>query len=272
MLWQRILTALILIPVVIWGVLSASSSVFALIFSGVVLLCTWEWVRLCGLKQYSLRIPYLVVIAGFMWVFWSLADERLTHLFVHTTAGIWVALSVVLFSWRYKEIHQASIQPALLGFGVILLPAAWYSLVNLHMQSTIGPPMALGLLIMIWVADSAAYFSGKAFGKNKLAPVLSPGKTVEGLYGAVLFASLWALFLFWYLDINIGIVLTLLLSIITTLVSIAGDLLESMVKRRANQKDSGTLLPGHGGVWDRIDSLIASSPVFVSGLYLLGVL
>ena len=171
-------------------------------------------------------------------------------------------------------MSKAAFQPFILALGLLLLTAAWQALVSLHQLTDIGPQLTLGLLILIWIADSAAYFTGKAFGRRKLAPVLSPGKTLEGMAGALLAAALWGVFMLVMLFSSTSsvIVVALLLSLLTAVVSVAGDLFESLVKRRADKKDSGHLLPGHGGIWDRIDSLIASAPVFVAGLYLSGIL
>ena len=127
----------------------------------------------------------------------------------------------------------------------------------------------LFLMVLIWVADVAAYFTGKRFGKHKLAPNLSPGKTLEGVAGAILFSSLFALAASFWLQAGHKSLLFVLVAQITVIFSIAGDLLESMYKREVGLKDSGTLLPGHGGVLDRIDSLTAAAPLFYTGYSLL---
>jgi phosphatidate cytidylyltransferase len=131
--------------------------------------------------------------------------------------------------------------------------------------------MLLYLLSLVWVADIGAYFSGRRFGRNKLAPAISPGKTREGLIGGLLANLLWMLVVYW-ISQGWGIALLpfLLVGVATSLISVVGDLFESVLKREAGVKDSGSLLPGHGGVLDRVDSLIAATPVYVSGLIFAG--
>ena len=131
----------------------------------------------------------------------------------------------------------------------------------------------LFLLLLIWTADSGAYFAGRKYGKNKLAPLISPGKTKEGAYAAFAASGIVAFFGGLWLDLSfIQFVFFILLSAIVVIYSIGGDLLESVYKRRAGVKDSGALLPGHGGVLDRIDSLMSAAPIFTLGVWILGVI
>lgn len=154
--------------------------------------------------------------------------------------------------------------------GLLVLIPAWTGLVWIH-QLDRGPYLVLSLLILIWIADSSAYFAGRRWGRHKLAPAVSPGKTREGAYGALAGGLCWGVTLaFWYAPtggLGIGLVL---LCLVTVLASIIGDLYESLIKRERGLKDSGALLPGHGGILDRIDSLTAAAPVFALGLYVLG--
>ena len=155
--------------------------------------------------------------------------------------------------------------------GYLVLIPAWLSIVLLLQHA--GPAYVLLLMLLVWGADIGAYFSGRRFGRNKLAPRVSPGKTWEGLIGALLVSIIISLVAFEFLEIS-SILHTnlLILCLVMVLISILGDLVESMFKRMADVKDSGGLLPGHGGVLDRIDSLTAAAPVFTLGLYLLGVI
>jgi len=154
---------------------------------------------------------------------------------------------------------------------LVLLPS-WTALVWIHSLSG-GPYLVLFLMVLIWIADSGAYFAGRRFGRNKLAPVVSPGKTLEGVYGALAGGLIWSLVLVvYYGDSALHHIGLLLLCLLTVPASIVGDLYESLLKRERGVKDSGSLLPGHGGVLDRVDSLTAAAPVFAFGLILLDTL
>ena len=153
--------------------------------------------------------------------------------------------------------------------GILILAPAWLSLVILHTSHSDGISQLLFLLILIWIADSAAYFSGRRWGKTKLANKVSPGKTWEGIFGAIFAILVFCYAYSRFMDMQGSeILLFLLLGIITVSGSVLGDLIESLMKRHSGIKDSGTLLPGHGGVMDRIDSLTAAGPIFVAGLWL----
>ena len=140
---------------------------------------------------------------------------------------------------------------------------------TLHTR-TDGPQWLLYGLMLVWVADTGAYFSGRRFGRNKLAPAISPGKTREGVLGAMVLVTVYSIIAAYYFGLDFsGTVYLLLLAVILTLVSVAGDLYESVLKREHGVKDSGRILPGHGGALDRIDSVLAAMPVFVAGHALL---
>ena len=272
MLLQRVITALVLVPLVVWGVLKSPHDLFALIAAVVFLICGWEWARLTGMRSIFARAGYLLLIAAIMaWLYFN-ATVQQQDILVISAAGIWCGITAALFLWRQRPLQQVGWQPVPAAFGLLLLPAAWLALWLLHLSSPNGPAITLGLMVLIWSADSAAYFTGKALGKHKLAPVLSPGKTLEGVAGGLVAAAVVGILLFLFLGQGsaASLVAAACIALLTALVSVGGDLFESMVKRRAGEKDSGKLLPGHGGIWDRIDSLISSSPVFVAALSLSG--
>ena len=153
--------------------------------------------------------------------------------------------------------------------GVFIIIGAFVAITGLHQAAQYGATYILVLLLLIWVADSAAYFSGKRFGRHKLAPLVSPGKTWEGVAGAALATVLFALLTAYLLAFDRReVLLFVVLALCTLAFSILGDLIESLFKRRAGVKDSSRLLPGHGGILDRIDSLMAAAPVFLLGLSL----
>jgi phosphatidate cytidylyltransferase len=161
--------------------------------------------------------------------------------------------------------HQTWLLP--LSAFLVLIPA-WLALLELHSKT---PALVLYLIFLVAIADSGAYFAGKVMGITKLAPELSPGKTKEGFKGGLFGAGFWALLASFYFGLSLGDALVfILLSLLVAAISVGGDLYESLLKREAGEKDSGTLLPGHGGILDRIDGLLAALPVFTLGLLMIG--
>lgn len=161
--------------------------------------------------------------------------------------------------------------PTLKVIGLVLVSAAVTAIFSVWQSS---PWWLMYLFLLVWGADSGAYFVGRKLGKKKLAPDVSPNKSLEGLYGGVFTAMLIVVVVeVVYLDLSLAEhALFLILSVITVFSSVLGDLFESMIKRRASIKDSGRILPGHGGVLDRIDSLLAAAPIFAAGIYVLKLL
>ncbi|OOY35877.1 hypothetical protein BOV90_11285 [Solemya velum gill symbiont] len=270
MLKLRVITALLLAPLVILGVLKLSNPMFSGALLLVILLCGNEWARLAGLRGIAERLFYLLSMAGLMIGLWLNASDPVLNLAILAIAGIWMGMTAALFVWGRKPLQQVSNQPVVALFGLMLLPFAWFSLSRLHLSSEVGPQLTLALLFLIWLADTAAYFGGKRFGRNKLSPVLSPNKTWEGFFSAMLSALLWVVVVKQLIAVPVGYVSLTAIALIVASVSVAGDLFESMVKRRDGEKDSGRLLPGHGGVWDRIDSLVSAAPVFLALMIMLG--
>lgn len=270
MLRERVITALILAPLAIAGVWLLSTQIFALLLGGVVLVGAWEWARLSGILSLGGQLLYSLVVGLLLLaVYFYLPDAWV----------VWV-VSVSVFWWllalyRLSRYRGESATPgfALLRAveGAAVLAPAWLALVEIHRIPGSGPPLVLFLLILIWGADVGAYFAGHRWGRHKLAPRVSPGKTREGVYGAMASAMLCGLFLAWWFHPSPAKApLLLLLCLVTIFFSVVGDLFESLLKRRQGLKDSGTLLPGHGGMLDRIDSLTAAAPVFLFGLILFG--
>ncbi len=169
---------------------------------------------------------------------------------------------------RVRRIEPVEgFQPMLLPIGVLVLVAPWAALVDLHRVPDLGPGLVLFLMILIWTADSMAYFVGRRWGRAKLAPAVSPGKTRVGVYGAVAGAIVCGWVFAWLLSLSVSeTLLVLLLCGLAALISVVGDLYESLLKRRRGVKDSSNLLPGHGGLLDRIDSLTAAAPLFALGM------
>lgn len=263
----RILTALLLAPPFIAGVLLLPPLYLALLFGVVVLIAAWEWSALCGIGALSGRWIFVIAIAAAMVLLrLGMAEHWLPPVLALLVLW-WLAVAVRLFRVRSIQGDQG-VMPWRFASAVPVLLGAWLSLVHLHAASASGPVLLLFLLVLIWTADSAAYFSGKRWGRTKLAPALSPGKTWEGVYGALAGAGVAGLGLAWGLGLSLGAaVAAVLLCVLTAAVSVVGDLYESLIKRQRGVKDSGHLLPGHGGVLDRIDSLMAAAPVFTLGMH-----
>lgn len=270
-LQQRILTASLLAPLAVYAVLALPTPYLALTLGLLLLIAAWEWSRLVGLTTGPQRLAYVLLLALVLFLLWSLPVAGTRLLLLGVGLGWWL-----MAAWLFRI---SDIRPALgrdLGLmlaGLPLLAAPWLAMTHLHGASPEGPSLVLFLLVLIWSADSAAYFTGRRWGKTRLAPVLSPGKTWAGVYGAGLSAILLGLVL--ALGLELGPLAwpgAVLLCLATAFISIVGDLFESLLKRRRGLKDSGQLLPGHGGLLDRIDSLIAAAPVFALGLLMLGVL
>lgn len=271
MLWQRVLTALVLVPLVVAGILLLDSAVLAAILAAAILIGGREMARLAGLRSVVPQLVYIGVLAVALWLAWQYVRGELLFAAQWILSAWWIMMTLALLARRRDLAVVEGSRPAILLLGGIVLISAWASIVNLHMRPASGPVLVLFLFVLIWVADSGAYFAGRAFGKTKLSPFVSPGKTWAGAGGAVLGAVLagavlalsgWAGAL--------ALLATVALSVLVTLVSIGGDLWESRLKREAGVKDSGNLLPGHGGMLDRIDSLLAAAPVFALGIGLIG--
>jgi len=259
MLKQRIITALILLPVALCGFFLLNGGDFALFIGLVVTLGAWEWARLAGLVAQPLRIAYAAVVAGGLMLLYILPELAP---WVLGASVIWWALAtwLVLTYPRSNELWSSAACRLLIGL-LILLPA-WQGLVLLK-HWPLGNWLILAVMVLVWAADIGAYFSGRAFGKRKLAPQVSPGKSWEGVYGGLAVSLLITLVVGLNRGWSIGeLLLGLLGAVVVVMSSVVGDLTESMFKRREGIKDSSNLLPGHGGVLDRIDSLTAAIPMF----------
>ncbi|WP_052315029.1 phosphatidate cytidylyltransferase [Thiocystis violascens] len=263
-LQRRTFTAFLLGPLVIAVILWLPTPAFALFFTVALLLAAWEWCALAGLRQTPPRVAYLAVMASCMGLFWLRPDWSVWLFGVSLL--FWIVQAIRL--WRVRRIEPvAGFQSWLLPIGLLVLVAPWAALVDLHRVPELGPGLVLFLMILIWTADSMAYFVGRRWGRAKLAPAVSPGKTRVGVYGAILGAMICGLAFSWIQ--SLGVPETLLILAVcglSALLSVVGDLYESLLKRRRGVKDSSHLLPGHGGLLDRIDSLTAAAPFFALGM------
>jgi len=268
MLKQRLLTAFTLIPLLIWGILQLPTPYLAAMFSLFILAASWEWGGIMKFRSAITNVIYPLIVAMCMMAVWIFYDREstdwlaipLVSLFWWITATVWV-LSYPRSATRWSMSWVQSI------IGLLILVPSWLSLIGLHESSESGPYLVLYLISLISIADTCAYFGGRKWGKRKLAPEVSPGKTWEGVASALASSVCFAMIAAYFLAIpGNQWPLFVVLSLLTVAFSVIGDLTESMFKRHAGVKDSGKLLPGHGGVLDRIDSLTAAAPVFVIGI------
>ena len=185
---------------------------------------------------------------------------------------LWIGIFIYMLVYRFSGNWGLLAREFYFLLGIVLLWICVNDLVFILKHFEQGGWILLYLLTLVWIADVGAYFSGRKFGKNKLAPGISPGKTWEGVAGGLVFNMVWMLFVYSLTEgWGMSIVWFVGIGLATSAISVVGDLFESILKREAGVKDSGKLLPGHGGVLDRIDSVIAAAPVFVSGLFLAGI-
>ncbi|OOG61385.1 phosphatidate cytidylyltransferase [Rhodanobacter sp. B04] len=271
MLLQRTLTALLLAPLAILIILLPSTSVFALICAAAFLAALWEWAQLSGLKNRSARIGLLVAAAVVFSMLWYAHAGITSSVLLLAGVAWWLLACLWLRHFAFAAAPTSENRMLKLLAGAFVIFPAWIALVSIHERVPHGHWWTLLALVIVWAADIGAYFSGRFFGKRKLAPQISPGKTWAGAYGAMVAGVLVALTGGWLLDVRGSQLLGLaLLAMPTVAISIVGDLIESLMKRHAQVKDSGTLFPGHGGLMDRLDSVFAALPLFAAGLLLLG--
>lgn len=286
MLLQRILTALVLAAVVISAIFMLPTNYFYLFIGIIILIAGWEWTRLSNIHSVigTLGFLLLLIVPMLFVTFWTQFLEALSQLLewpgikeysgvlewlVIAPVGFWLMMMLLIRKSPEDLLSLEMKQRYKIFIGLFVLFAAWMFLTRL--RGLFGPASVMYFLVLIWAADIAAYFTGKKWGKEKLAPVISPGKTVEGMYGALASALVAGIGLSLYYGYPIMIATDfILLSVLTVLISIYGDLFFSLVKRRNNVKDSSNLLPGHGGVLDRIDSVIAAAPFYYAGVILIG--
>jgi phosphatidate cytidylyltransferase len=265
MLEKRLITGLVMAMVMAAAALWLPHLTLAALLLVVVLMGGWEWAALTGLGHVVARITFLIALGVCAWLAWLIAVSHQTPLVILGAALWWVLVLVILACYQPHRPATLTRQIPLRIAGVFTLVPAWLAMVRLH---EIQPIMLLFLFVLIWSADTSAYFIGKLFGKTQLAPELSPGKTREGLWAALgLTLVLGTIGAFGFNFSPLQRLYFIGLCLVTTLFSVAGDLFESLLKRRSGVKDSGNILPGHGGVLDRIDSLTAAAPVFVLGFH-----
>lgn len=263
MLKTRVITAVILTIGFLVVLFLASKMVWSCLMLAATLVGVWEWAKLIKLDKH--QVPLYVasaLVIGLLWIFttdtsFAIYHDEIVFGLLSLSALFWIVFSPIWLISRKKVNHKL-----LMAFlGLVLLLATWLALNGLQ---SISPWLLLGVLAIVWLADIAAYFAGKRFGRHKLAPEISPGKTWEGVAGAILAATIYGLVLCYYMHYSRWLIVGLWLIVV---LSIMGDLFESLLKRQAGVKDSSHLLPGHGGVLDRIDGLISTLPMALFYIY-----
>jgi len=269
---QRVLTAFLLLPLALAAIFSLPVSWFLILLAGILLGGSREYSRLAGLSGHAagnLLVFLQAAIFVILYLFqdrWN--DQVLLYLIVSCT--LWLLMLIRLPLYRPGITIDRAYRGISFVTAIISITTGWFALSWLRGQAE-GSWLILLLLLIVWSADTGAYFAGRTFGKTKLAPRISPGKTIAGLFGGLLAAPLTALLAAYLMPVaNLEPARLILLALITALVSVGGDLLISLHKRVGGFKDSGNLLPGHGGILDRLDSLLAAAPFFTLGLLLTG--
>lgn len=258
MLKQRIITAAWLAPLVLFGLFGLEGQYYALFTALIVLLATWEWSNLAGIKSSLGRAASVAGMMVLMLLLWRFGGESATWLLWLSALGWLVNLYWVMHYPQKAHQWQSSSRRLIMGFWVLLPCWAGFNVLG----ETSGAWL-LYVLLLVWMADIGAYFAGRTWGRRKLAPHVSPGKSWEGVAGGLVATLMLALVFGFWQQLGVGgSSVLLLITVVVTLASVLGDLLESMLKRYRQIKDSSQLLPGHGGILDRIDSLTAAVPLF----------
>lgn len=261
MLKQRLLTAIVAVLLLLTVLFVAPPLVARMVIALLFVAAAWEWSGFLGLQAISGRVLYAAVIAAAELALWQHLPNTDTYIMACYIAGAWWLTALV---WLFLFPTRIPAAVAWVCGALVLLPA-YVALDWLYLQS---PLVLLALLLIVWLADIGAYFFGRQFGRVKLAPAISPGKTWEGVFGGLTVVVLATVAVAMLTSKSLLVVLPFCAAV--ALISVVGDLTVSMFKRHAGVKDSGTLFPGHGGILDRIDSVCAAAPLFAAGLIVLG--
>lgn len=257
MLKQRVLTALAIGPLSLVLLFTLHGGWFACFIGIIVAAAGWEWSNLAGAEHPKDKSLFVLLLIALMGLAWSSG-------IAYHTWPLWIALLGWLLNLYWviqypRRVGQWESVPVRFAIGLWVLLPCWIGFLLLRED----PIWLLYVLFVVWGADISAYFAGRAFGRRKLAPRVSPGKSWAGVYGEMVGTLVLTLIMALWQGFDLADTLILLLvSEVVTLSSVLGDLLESMLKRQRGLKDSGRLLPGHGGLLDRIDSLTAAIPLF----------
>ena len=269
----RVLAALIMAPAAIASVLLLPTPWMLLLAAVALLAGLWEWFALAevedSLARGALLVLNLLLMVALVWGTGGTAATLVLFKVAVVVGVLWWLLAMLwLVHYDFASDHDTHARVYKLAAATLAVVPAWCALGLLHND---GPGWLLVALMVVWGTDTGAYFAGRAFGKRKLAPRISPNKTVAGLVGGAVVGVLVATIGAWILGVGPTLLpLVALTGLLTVLFSVVGDLLESLLKRHVGAKDSGNIIPGHGGILDRIDSVLAALPVFALGKIWLG--
>ncbi|MEO5962477.1 MAG: phosphatidate cytidylyltransferase [Thermomonas sp.] len=278
----RLLAALIMAPIAILSVLFLPTPILAALSALLFLAALWEWLKLADVEDTLARtillLLNLALMVALVWASRSTSGFSFVLFQLATVIGViwWLLAMIWMKHYNFASDHDSHARVFKLAAGTLAVVPAWCALVLIHADSTSGHRWLLLALFLVWSADTGAYFAGrkfggKIFGGRKLAPRISPNKTIEGLLGGLLLALVVAMIGAPLAGATIEqLPVVAVVALASVSFSVVGDLFESLLKRHIGAKDSGDLIPGHGGVLDRVDSVLAALPVFALGKLWLG--
>lgn len=268
---QRVITALLVTPLAIAIILLLPTLAFAALIGALCLVALWEMTRLSGMRSRPWRALLVGLAAASMIALWCVRGSPIWWALIVAGAAWWFLAIAWLRHFSFAAAPTRENAALKVAAGALTMLPPWAALMQIHGEQAAPHTWALYPLMVVWAADTFAYLAGRRWGTTKLAPRISPGKTIAGVYGALAGSALIAVIGGWLLHVR-GMALAALvtLGMIAVAFSIVGDLFESLVKRHAGVKDSGALFPGHGGVFDRLDAVFAALPIFALGKWILG--
>lgn len=269
----RILAALVMAPVAIAAILLLPTPWLVALVAIVFLVGLWEWFRLAEIDDTLSRTVLLVAnLLLMVLLVWASAGSMVLFQIVTLVGVAWWCVALLwLRFFNFASDHETYARVFKLAAGTLAVVPAWSALGLIHASNPNGHLWLLTALAIVWAADSGAYFAGRSFGKHKLAPRISPNKTLEGLAGGLLAGVGTGLLFASFAGMGTAQILPVaVVAVATVLFSVVGDLFESLLKRHVGAKDSGNLIPGHGGVLDRLDGVLAALPIFAVGKELFG--
>lgn len=273
----RLLAALVMAPVAIAAILLLPTDWMMALAAVVFLLGLWEWFDLAEIEDTLARtvllVAHLALMVALIWASRSSDGFSFVLLKLMTMIGVvwWLLALAWLGRSRFASDHDTHARVFKLAAAALAVIPAWCALAWIHAGEPNGHRWLLTALMVVWAADTGAYFSGRKFGRHKLSPKISPNKTVEGLVGGMLLAIVVGVLLSLFAGASAAqLPAVALVSLLAALFSVVGDLFESLLKRHAGVKDSGHMIPGHGGILDRLDGVLAALPAFALGKAVLG--